>query len=103
MTWTARTWTDRPCAALALGLRVVGQVTADQPVPLRQAGAGDQVAAASAPIGRTPRHPCPPGTPARARACLSAPPHGPRETWGKTGARGKPESPGPGAGEGARA
>jgi hypothetical protein len=101
MTWTPRTWTDRACAALALGLRAAGQVIANQPVRVRQAGG--QVAAASGPIGRTPRHPCPPGTPARALAHLSAPPHGSRETWGKTGARGKPESPGPGAGEGARA
>lgn len=88
MTWTRRTWTPCLSAALRLGCVAAGQVITDQPARRRRL---DQ----AAPAGRSslrldPRHPSHPGTPARARARLAAPPHGSRETWGKKrGARKK--------------
>jgi hypothetical protein len=103
MTWTPRTWTCRLHPAFGLGFTHGRQVIADQPAPVRQAGGGDQAAIRSRARAHPPGHPCPPGHPARGRACLSAPLHGTRQTWGKTGARGKSGRPAPGAGEGARA
>jgi hypothetical protein len=87
MTWTRRTWTHWLCASDCLGLGDGGQVTTDQP-------AGGHQLDQAAPAGRvdlrsTPRHPSTPGTPARGRACLSAPARGSRETHPKKRVRRK--------------